>query len=157
MSTDMTTDVEMQTQAIVVDEVFPHAPDVLWRTLTTGDLIGRWMMAPTGFAPVKGNRFTFQTTPAGAWDGTIQCEVLEVVPNERFAYAWRGGDDSNAGYGSKLDTIVTWLLSKVEAGTRLRLIHSGFRMPVNETAYKNMSDGWRVVMSRLLPIVDAED
>jgi len=55
------------TQDIVVDEVFPHAPETIWKTLTTGELIGRWIeMAPTGFEPVKGKHFTFQTTPAGA-------------------------------------------------------------------------------------------
>jgi uncharacterized protein YndB with AHSA1/START domain len=35
------------TQDIVVDELFPHAPEIIWKTLTTGDLIGRWMMAPS--------------------------------------------------------------------------------------------------------------
>ncbi len=65
------------TQQIVVDEVFPHAPETIWKTLTTGDLISRWLMAPAGFEPVKGKQFTFQTKPAGAWDGTIHCQVLE--------------------------------------------------------------------------------
>ena len=55
------------TQDIVVDEVFPHPPEAIWRTLTTGVLIGRWLaMAPTGFEPVEGKHFTFQTMPAGA-------------------------------------------------------------------------------------------
>jgi uncharacterized protein YndB with AHSA1/START domain len=75
--------VNPDTQAIVVDEVFPHAPAVIWKVLTSGELIGRWLMAPTGFEPVVGNHFTFRTTPAGEWDGTIHCHVLEVVPNER--------------------------------------------------------------------------
>ena len=47
------------TREIVVDEVLPHAPEVIWKTLTSGDLIGRWLMAPSGFEPVKGKRFTF--------------------------------------------------------------------------------------------------
>ena len=81
----------------MVDEVLPHAPETVWRALTTGEMIARWMMEPTGFAPVAGTRFTFQTTPAGAWDGVIHCEVLEAVPNQRLAYAWKGGHDSNAG------------------------------------------------------------
>jgi len=137
------------TQDIVIDEVFPHAPETIWKMLTTGELIARWLMAPAGFEPVKGNRFTFQTKPAGAWDGTIHCQVLEVMPNERFAYAWKGGHASNVGYGSELDTVVTWILSKVENGTRVRLIHSGFVTPRNETAYRNMSDGWKKVVRNL--------
>ena len=137
------------TQDIVIDEVFPHAPETIWKMLTTGELIARWLMAPAGFEPVKGKRFTFQTKPAGVWDGTIHCQVLEVMPNERFAYAWKGGHASNAGYGSQLDTVVTWILSKVENGTRVRLVHSGFVTPRNETAYRNMSDGWKKVVRNL--------
>ena len=100
------------TQDIVVDEVFPHAPETIWKTLTTGELIGRWLMAPTGFEPVKGKSFTFQTRPGGAWDGVIHCQVLEVMPNERLVYAWKGGHEENIGYGAPLETVVTWSLSK---------------------------------------------
>jgi uncharacterized protein YndB with AHSA1/START domain len=140
---------EADTQDIVVDEVFPHAPETIWKALTTGALIGRWLMAPTGFEPVEGNRFTFQTTPAGEWDGVIRCEVLEVIPNERFVYAWRGGHESNIGYGSRLDTVVTFTLSRVAQGTRVRLVHAGFVLPKNETAFKNMSQGWTKVVRNL--------
>jgi uncharacterized protein YndB with AHSA1/START domain len=132
------------THEIVVDEVFPHAPETIWKALTTGELIGRWlMMTPTGFEAVTGKRFTFQTTPGGAWDGVIRCQVLEATPNERLVYAWKSGHAGNVGYGTPLDTVVTFILSKVENGTRLRLVHSGFVLPKNDTAFKKMGDGWR--------------
>jgi uncharacterized protein YndB with AHSA1/START domain len=131
---------------IVVDEVFPHAPETLWKVLTSGALMARWLMEPTGFEPVKGKHFTFQTTPAGEWDGVIHCEVLEVTPNERLAYIWKGGHAGNAGYGSKLDTVVTWSLTKVDQGTRLRLVHSGFVTPDNDSALKSMGEGWKKVV-----------
>jgi uncharacterized protein YndB with AHSA1/START domain len=135
------------THDIVVEEVFPHAPETIWKALTTRELIGRWLhMTPSGFAPVKGTRFTFQTTPAGAWDGFIQCEVLDAIPNERLVYAWQGGHEGNTGYGSRLDTVVTLTLSKVENGTRLRVVHSGFVLPENDTAFRNMSGGWKKVV-----------
>ena len=135
---------------IVVDEVLPHAPETIWKALTTGELIGRWlMMTPTGFEAVKGKRFMFQTTPGGAWDGVIHCEVLEAMPNERLVYAWKSGHEGNVGYGSPLDTVVTFILSRVENGTRLRLVHSGFVLPNNETAFKNMGDGWKKVVPRI--------
>ncbi len=144
-------------QAIVVDEVFPHAPHIIWKALTSGELIGRWLMAPDGFVPVTGNRFTFQTKPAGKWDGTIHCEVLEVVPNERLSYAWKGGHESNDdGYGSKLETVVTFTLAQAETGTRLRLVHSGFVLPRNDIAYRNMSEGWKKVVERLDTVVAEE-
>jgi uncharacterized protein YndB with AHSA1/START domain len=145
------------TQEIVVDEVLPHAAETIWKALTTGELMSRWMMTPTGFEPIEGNRFTFQTTPAGAWDGVIRCQVLEVIPNERFVYAWKGGDEGNAGYGSRLDTVVTWVLSRVENGTRLHLVHSGFVTPTNDTAFKNMSDGWKKIVPRIGAVIDGKD
>jgi len=141
---------KITTQDIVVEEVFPHTPETIWKTLTTGELMGRWlMMKPTGFEPVKGARFTYQTTPAGAWNGVIHCEVLEVMCNERLSYSWQGGHDGNAQYGSRLDTVVTLTLARVDGGTRLRLVHSGFETPKNDSAFKNMSDGWKTVVDRI--------
>ena len=142
---------------IVVDEVFPHTPEVVWKTLTTAELIGRWLMMPTGFEPTKGKHFTFQTTPAGEWDGIIHCQVLEVTPNERLVYAWRGGHDANAEYGSRLETVVKWTLTKVDSGTRLRLMHSGFRTPTNDSAFKTMSEGWPKVLQKIDTISGEHD
>jgi uncharacterized protein YndB with AHSA1/START domain len=141
--------VKFDTHDIVVDEVFPHTPETIWKALTTGELIARWLMPATGFEPVEGNRFTYKTTPAGAWDGTIHCEVLEVRPNERLAYSWQGGHEANVGYGSRLETVVTWALARLENGTRVRVVHSGFVLPKNDTAYRNMSEGWTKVIRNL--------
>jgi uncharacterized protein YndB with AHSA1/START domain len=147
------TALKQATQDIIVDEVFPHAPETIWKALTSGDLIARWLMPPADFSPVEGQNFTFRTTPAGAWDGVIHCRVLEVRPNECLAFAWKGGDEGNTGYGSRLDTVVTWTLARAEDGTRVRLVHSGFLTPKNDSAFTNMSAGWKVVMHRLGDVV----
>src|ERR1700752_3482519 len=109
------------TRDIVVDEVLPHAPEKVWRALTTAENIGRWLM-PNDFEPVVGKRFTFQTQPMGKWDGIVYCQVLDVIPNERLVYNWVGGSDDNAAYGSRLDSVVTWTLTPVDRATRLRLV-----------------------------------
>lgn len=135
---------------IVVDETVPHSPAVIWRALTDRDLIGRWLMAPRGFTPVVGTEFTYQTSPGGAWDGVIHCRVLEVVAERRLAYAWKGGHPDNvSGYGAPLDTIVSFTLSAVDGGTRVQVVHSGFALPRNEGAFRNMGDGWRKIVPRL--------
>lgn len=144
------------TQAITIDEVFPHAPGIIWKAITTGSLMARWMMAPEGFEPVVGNRFTFTTTPAGKWDGRIRCEVLEVVKEQRFVIAWRSGDDGNVGYGSTLDTSVTFTLSPAPGGTRLTIVHAGFELPKNDTAYQNMSGGWVKCVAKLSGVASGE-
>jgi uncharacterized protein YndB with AHSA1/START domain len=111
-------------------------------------------MAPVGFEPIVGNRFTYQTSAAGEWDGTIQCEVVEVVPHKCLAYSWKGGHEANSGYGSLLDTVVMLTLEPADGGTRLRVVHSGFDLPRNETAYRNMGGGWTGVVARIREITD---
>ena len=34
---------------IVVEETFTHAPETVWKALTTGDVIARWLMEPKGY------------------------------------------------------------------------------------------------------------
>lgn len=126
---------------IVIEEVLPHAPQVIWKVLTSGELISRWLM-PNDFAPVVGGNFTFRTRPMGNWDGVVHCQVLEIRPREKLVYSWKGGSDDNGAYGSRLDSIVTWTLTRVAGGTRLRLVHSGFRSPGNDFAFDAMSGGW---------------
>jgi uncharacterized protein YndB with AHSA1/START domain len=133
---------------IIVEQVLPYGPETVWRTLTTAKLIDRWLM-PNDFEPVVGKRFNFHTKPMGDWDGVVRCEVLEVLPNRKLVYSWKGGADSNAAYGSSLDTIVTWTLTPVAGGTRLRLVHAGFRSPDNDFAFDAMSPGWNRVMQRI--------
>ena len=48
------------------------------------------------------------------------------------------------------------MLSRVANGTRVRLIHSGFVAPRNDSAFKIMSEGWKVVMRNLDTVVRAE-
>lgn len=145
------------TREIVVADVFPHAAETIWKVLADGALMSRWLMEPTGFEPVVGNRFTFQTTPRGKWDGTIRCEVLQAVPNRRLVYSWKGGHEDNVGYGSPLDTVVIWDLQPAPGGTKVVLTHGGFELPRNESAFRTMSGGWKTVVPRLRETADGLD
>jgi uncharacterized protein YndB with AHSA1/START domain len=131
------------TRDIVVDEWLPHPPAKVWKALTTAELIGRWLM-PNDFEPVVGKSFTFKTRPIGDWDGVVQCEVLEVVQPTRLVYSWKGGDNA-----APLDSVVTWTLQAEGNGTRLRMVHAGFRSPHNDFAYDAMSPGWRRIVGQL--------
>ena len=133
-----------------VEEMFPHPPEVVWKALATPSLLSRWFkMTAVGFEPVIGNQVTYQTDPAEGWDGTVLCQVIEVILNERFTYSWKGGNERNTGYGSLPNTVVTFTQTRVHVGTRLRMVHSGFERPRNDTAYGNMSGGWPEVIRRL--------
>ncbi len=76
------------------------------------------------------------------WDGTVYCQVLEVVPEGRPVYAWRGGSQKLEGYGREVDTVVAWeLIPTARGGTCLRLEHSG--SDPDSLAFKVMGQGWR--------------
>ncbi|HKO53676.1 MAG TPA: SRPBCC domain-containing protein [Polyangiaceae bacterium] len=61
----------------------------------------------------------------------------------------KGGHHENTGYGAPLDKVVTWSLTKVENGTRLRLVHAGFVTPKNDSAYQVMGEGWKKVVVKV--------
>jgi uncharacterized protein YndB with AHSA1/START domain len=140
-----------ETRDIVVEDLLPHAPALVWKALTTSALIARWLM-PNDFQPVVGRAFHFRTKPMGDWDGVVDCEVLAVEPERRLIYSWRG----KAGMPGALDTTVTWTLVAEGAGTRLRMVHAGFRLPENASAYAAMSPGWGRILEQIAAVIAEE-
>jgi uncharacterized protein YndB with AHSA1/START domain len=128
-------------QSIIVDYELPDAPKKVWRALTEPKLLEAWLM-PNDIRPVVGHRFNFRAQPVPGWDGTVHCEILEIVPEQLLVYTWRGGSKKLDGYGHEVDTVVTWELTPTpDGGTRLHLEHSGF--DPESFAFKVMGQGWR--------------
>ncbi len=131
-----------ETKTIVVEYEIKRPPEAVWRALTEPQLLARWLMENDIRAEV-GHRFTFRAPPIPGWDGVVHCEVLEVDPPKRLRYSWRGGSDDLQGYGTRIDTTVTWTLTATEGrGTLLRLEHAGFTEK-NAFAFENLAKGWR--------------
>jgi uncharacterized protein YndB with AHSA1/START domain len=147
----MTLTLDPAVRAITVEDVVSHVPDVVWKVLTTPELIQRWLMR-NDFTPGLGRRFTMQASPMGEWDGTVACEITTWDPPRTLAYTWIGGSSRNAEYGAALDSVVTWTLTEVPGGTRVRMVHDGFRSPRNDTGFVEMSKGWKTVLSRIAAI-----
>jgi len=137
-----------ETHAISVEKVLPYTAEKIWRTLTSSELIAKWLM-PNDFALEVGRRFNFRTKPIGDWNGVVDCEVLAAEPPRLLRYSWKGGANTNPAYGSRLDTVVTWTLTPVEGGTRVRMVHDGFVLPGNQFAYDAMSPGWGRVLDSI--------
>jgi uncharacterized protein YndB with AHSA1/START domain len=144
----MTTTIEPTVRAITMDEVVPHAPETVWKVLTTSELIARWLMQ-NDFTPGLGKRFTLRATPMGDWDGTVRCQIITWNPPRELAYSWVGGSTGNPDYGAALDSTLTWTLTPVAGGTRVRMVHDGFRSPRNDFAFTEMSRGWSRVVTRI--------
>lgn len=126
------------TKSLVLERDMPHAPDKVWRALTSGPLIEDWLMA-NDFEPTVGHRFTLRTSPVGGWNGVIDCQVLAVEPPERLSYTW-------ASMG--VETVVTFTLTPTPTGARLRMEQSGFAAD-QEQNLRGARYGWTNFLERL--------
>lgn len=126
--------------AIRIADFFPQPPAVVWRALTTPELLAQWLM-PNDFEPVVGHRFAFRSQPVEAtrYSGVTVCEVLELREPELLVISWQ--DESE---GNDMRTTVTFRLEAYDGGTRLSLAQEGFRAdhPNDQMARKIMGGGW---------------
>jgi uncharacterized protein YndB with AHSA1/START domain len=135
------------TQTLVVERVFPHRPEKLWRALTESTLLAQWMMS-NDFAPEIGHRFQFRTEPVPPkWNGVVDCEVLVVEPLRRLSYNWGVG-----GAESGLQWVVLWTLTPAEGGTHLRMEQSGFS-PDQKANYQGARYGWQKFFANLERVI----
>ena len=128
------------TKDIVHNWTFPQPPETVWDYLTNSELLTQWLMK-NDIKPIPGHQFTFRTPamPNMAFDGIVYCEITELVAAQKLSYTWKGGP----GDGTiNLDTVVTWILERDGAGTKLQLVHSGFKDDENAVAYTIMNQGW---------------
>jgi uncharacterized protein YndB with AHSA1/START domain len=126
------------TRSVVIEKVFPHPPEKIWRALTENALIAQWLMK-NDFEPEVGRKFQFRFDPVQGWDGVIDCQVLIVDPLNRLSYTW----------GSMgLESVVLFTLTPAEGGTHVRMEQSGFR-PDQQQAYGGAKYGWQKFLGAL--------
>ncbi len=128
-----------QTSAtLVIERVFPHPPEKLWRALTESRLLAEWLLN-NDFELTAGRKFQFRREPMPHWNGVIDCKVLVVEPLKRLSYTW-----GSLG----LETVVEWMLTPAEDGTHLRMEQSGFASE-QDRAYKGAKYGWQNFLNGL--------
>jgi len=141
--------------SVVIDQYYPHAPELVWKALTTPGLLARWLMKTEGFVPEVGCRFTMQgrPMPAANFSGTVACTVLEVEKLRKFSVSW---DDANAA--EPTGWVVSWELQPEGRGTRVFFTHSGFDPDDagQVTARTIMAGGWRHIAAALGRLLDGE-
>jgi len=127
---------------------FQHPPEQIWDFLTRKELLEQWLMK-NDFELVLGHRFQFHTKPRKkmGFDGIIYCEVVDIIPNKRLSYMWKGGP----GNGQiNLDSFVIWTLIPKDGGTELILEHKGFKGWKNYISYLIMNSGWKIHVKKRL-------
>ena len=132
-----------EVRSVVMQRVFPHAPEKVWRALTESPLLAQWLLK-NDFEPVVGRRFQFRADPVPQWDGLIDCEVTVVEPQKRLAYSW-----GSMGLG----TMVMWTLTPANGGTHVRMEQSGFG-PGMDRAYHGATYGWQKFLGNLESVLE---
>ena len=125
-------------RSVIVERNLPHPPEKVWRALTEPSFVEQWLMQ-NDLQPVPGHAFTLRTAPMPHWDGTIACKVLAVDPFNTLSYTWAA---------LSVESVVTFTLTRTEAGTHLRVEQAGFR-PDQEPNYKGAQYGWQKFLGSL--------
>jgi uncharacterized protein YndB with AHSA1/START domain len=128
-----------------------HPPGKVWAALTTAEGLGAWF----------GNEATIDLRPGGSarmrWTGgpTVEMRVKRVEEPTVFGFTWqiRGlpEDDPRRTY-------VEFTLEPVGAGTRLRVVETGFaQLPedVYRKEYDAHTEGWTRELGELVDYLDA--
>lgn len=136
MTPEIMPEAAFATRSIILERNLDHPPGKVWRALTEGALLERWLM-PGDFRAEVGHRFSLRAEPVPNWNGVTEGEVLIVEPPRRLVYRWR----TVGAAGDGLTTTVSWTLTPTPDGTFLRLEQSGFR-PQDEPNYRGATRGW---------------
>lgn len=132
-----------QTDTLSFEFDFAHAPEKVWRALTTPALLAEWLLPVRDLVFERGARFSFATQPQPGWDGVVACTMLEIEPLAKISYAWVVG---------AMDTVVTFTLTPTASGTRVSLVHSGFK-PDQKQNFGGARYGWKMMGGKLVDLL----
>jgi uncharacterized protein YndB with AHSA1/START domain len=128
-----------------------HPPAKVWAALTTAEGLGAWF----------GNTATIDLRPGGSaqmtWTGgfTADLRVERVEEPRVFGFTWhiQGLPEEDPRR-----TYVEFTLEPVGAGTRLRVVETGFaQLPADayRSAYDSNTEGWARELGELVDYLDA--
>ena len=132
-----------QTESLSFEFDLRHPPEKVWRALTDPVLLTEWLLPVIELKVEPGSAFTFKAQPQPGWDGIVNCRLLELEAPRKLSYGWVVGD---------LDTVVTFTLTPTESGTRLSIVHSGFR-PDQKQNLGGARHGWKMMGGKLVDLL----
>jgi uncharacterized protein YndB with AHSA1/START domain len=133
-----------QTESLSFDYDLHHPPEKVWRALTEPALLAEWLLPVVDFELQPAAAFTLKAPPQPGWDGIVNGRFLEIEAHRKLSYSWVVGD---------IDTVVTFTLTATASGTRLSLVHSGFRADQK----KNLGGaryGWKMMSAKLVDLLE---
>jgi uncharacterized protein YndB with AHSA1/START domain len=139
-----------ETRTITTEKDFEHPVDAVWRAMTDSEWLAVWFF-PNDIRPEVGHSFTIWSRPIERWDGEFQCKVVEVVPNEKLSFRWKGGHEELKGFGHYMEVVVTWTIAALpDGGTHFHFVQEGISTdPSSDVLYDIMLKGADSVMRSL--------
>lgn len=128
-----------QTTTLAFEFDLAHSPQKIWRALTEPELLSEWLLPVIGLKLEPNAEFTFKTQPYPGWDGTVNCQFVEIEQYKKLVYTWSV---------PFLSTVVTFTLTPQDSGTRLTVVQTGF----NENQKREFGGaryGWRMMGGKL--------
>jgi uncharacterized protein YndB with AHSA1/START domain len=132
-----------QTGTLSFEFELHHRPEKVWRALTDPVLLAEWLLPVVGLELEPGAAFTFKAQPQPGWDGIVDCRILEIDAPRKLSYGWVVGG---------MDTVVTFTLAPTQSGTRLSLVHSGFK-PDQKRNFGGARYGWTMMGGKLVDLL----
>lgn len=127
-----------------------HPPQTVWAALTTAEGLSAWF----------GQKATIDLRPGGAAQmtfssgATVQMRVERIEEPAVFGFTWRLPDLPEA---DPRRTYVEFTLEPLGAGTRLRVVETGFaQLPIDSrrTTYDSHAEGWTRELGDLASYLD---
>jgi uncharacterized protein YndB with AHSA1/START domain len=133
----------------LVNEIFIDAePEQVYRFLTEGDLMRRWMGVQVEIDPQPGG--IYRVSPGGV--EIARGEYVEVSPYHKIAFSW-GYESDHMGIPAG-STLVEITLEARAPGTLVRLVHHN--LPGDE-ARRAHDEGWQHYLERLKTAAEGRD
>ncbi len=141
-----------------LERTIPVPPHAVYGAWLDPDLVRQWM-APGDQYDVErvdidervGGRYSVWQTNSGASAGGFECEILELVPEERIVFRW-GFVGPRSAEGPVFDSRLTMTQRETPPGsTLLTLVHE--RLDELARAMPDVADkvelGWELVLEKL--------
>lgn len=128
----------------------------VWEAISTPTGLSNWFSNRVSFKEEIGSVIQFEWDEHGTVDGLIE----QIKPPTLFAYRWRAkGVAETESLQSENSTLVTFSLKKVEGGTQLTVLESGFtglNTEAREANYQGNVAGWRTELQELVDYMSGD-
>ncbi len=131
---------------LIVKQKLNASIEKVWDALTDKKAMKKWYFDIPNFTLELNRSFTFYE-PGTEKKFLHQCEVLEVIHNQKLSHSWSYPEFSHE------KTIVTWELIPDDEGTQLMLKHTGLeKFATLDDAFsrENFEKGWKTIIGKSL-------